>query len=304
VRDPIVSPLTGTSRVEPLQKLDTRTLIRMWKEAFGIDTADEFGAVEEIQKLRCLDSGLMFYRPTQCAGGTRLYRELGRHSWYYMEQKWEYDTVARHLPRQGRLLEVGCGKGFFLRKAVQKGWAVRGLELGAPAETAPQDCEFSITGESVERHAELHPAAYDAVCAFQVLEHVVDPLSFVKACVALLAPGGRLFLGTPNAQSFLKHSFNLLDMPPHHLTGWNKQAFQFLEKILPLKIEKVLYEPLAQYHLDYFIQTYRARFKSCADLRGIWTRGIGHIFAKALLKAGARQWIRGQSMLVAFRKAN
>jgi len=298
------SPLTGKKNVAPFRVVSTCTLIRKWKEDFEIDVTEEFNSVEQIHKFRCLDSGLIFYKPTECAGGIRLYRELGRKSWYYMEEKWEYDIVAKKLQGHGRLLEVGCGRGYFLKKAAQKGWTAHGLELSDHKLENSICKNLVITGESVEKHAKTHAGAYDAVCAFQVLEHVVDPLSFLKACVALLAPGGKLFLGTPNSNSFLRHSFNLLDMPPHHLTGWSKQAFRFLEDILPLKLKKTFYEPLADYHLDYFIQTYRSRFKKRCDLRGIWTRGAGYAFAKAFLKAGARHWIRGQSMLVAFQKKN
>jgi SAM-dependent methyltransferase len=161
---------------------------------------------------------------------------------------------------------------------------------------------LSISEESVQEHAENYPGAYDIVCSFQVLEHVVDPRGFLEASVKLLAPGGKLIISTPNARSFLRHAFNILDMPPHHMTGWSVESYRFLQSILPVKLERVLYEPLADYHIDYFVDTYSSRFDGRFDILGAWARGACGGVSKRLLRAGGRRLFRGQSMLAIFKK--
>ena len=73
----------------------------------------------------------------------------------------------------------------------------------------------------IEDHADQRPGHYDAVTSFQVLEHVTEPASFLRACVKALRPGGRLLLGVPNNDSFLGLlEDNWLNMPPHHMSLW------------------------------------------------------------------------------------
>jgi hypothetical protein len=86
------------------------------------------------------------------------------------------------------------------------------------------------------------------------------------------------------------------------MSGWSEQTYRFLESIFPFKLERVMYEPLADYHVDYFMDTYSSCFAGRYDLRGAWARGgIGRL-SRRLLNNGMRLMLRGQSMLAVFRK--
>lgn len=287
-----------------MRKLVPAELTKGYKTAFDIDIAYCFYGIDEINQWKCIDSGLLFYTPVQCAGPAELYRKLRQHDWYYPSDKWEYDEALKCMPKGGRLLEVGSGDGHFLRKATRIGLSLEGLELTMPEVIQNEATSWSIIEKSVQDHAQENAGRYDVVCSFQVLEHVTDPRSFLEASVELLAPNGKLIISTPNADSFLRHAFNLLDMPPHHMSGWSEQSYRSLEGILPIKLEKVMYEPLAKVHADYFVDTYSSRFSGRYDLRGAWARGgIGKLTRK-LLKNGMNKILRGQSMLVVFRKSS
>jgi 2-polyprenyl-3-methyl-5-hydroxy-6-metoxy-1,4-benzoquinol methylase len=98
-----------------------------------------------------------------------------------------------------RLLDVGCGLGFFVSRALECGWEAFGCD------TSPQWVEQAARRAGEERimlgGAEQIPAAagrFDLITSWDVLEHIFDPLPFLGAIRRLLAPGGRLFLRTPN----------------------------------------------------------------------------------------------------------
>ncbi len=106
--------------------------------------------------------------------------------------------LERHV-RPARLLEAGCGHGLLLDEARRRGWEVMGLEPSAAAATHARDVlGLDVRQEPIET---LDPAAagrFAAVVLVDVLEHLEDPLRALRACAALLAPGGALLVVTPD----------------------------------------------------------------------------------------------------------
>jgi SAM-dependent methyltransferase len=97
-----------------------------------------------------------------------------------------------------------------------------------------------VLAETVEAHAARRPDAYDLACAFQVLEHVADPLGMASAMAACLAPGGLLVLAMPVWPApHTEIPNNLLNLPPHHLTWWNEGACRALASRLGLQAVRV-----------------------------------------------------------------
>src|SRR5260370_9958139 len=187
-------------------------------------------------------------------GSGQLYAELETFDWYYMARKWEYDVALWDLVVGDRLLEVGCGPGDFIERArTEKGIDATGLELKPRAVELARQLRRPVYLESLADMAAAQPGSFDAVCSFQVLDHVEDPQSFIGHCVDLLKPQGRLLLSTPNNDGFLRLAKNnLLDQPPHHVTRWSSRAFESITSLFPLGIEKVMREPLADYHLEWY----------------------------------------------------
>jgi len=294
------SPLCASSSVELVAVFSTKQIAADYKNVYGVDVEPCFAGTKEVTNWRCLDSGLSFYTPNSSAGGASFYRDLSKHDWYYMNQKWEYAAALRFLPKSGSVLEVGCGHGHFLDQCAQKGLRSVGLELSPPETGESSSEKVQIVDELVGDHAKTHPETYDAVCSFQVLEHVPEPRPFLEDCCRVLKHGGRLILCTPNAASFLRHARSLLDMPPHHITGWREETFRYLESIFPLRLEKILYEPLADYHVDFFIRTYRKKYTHPLDPRGLWAREPLASVARKALELGGRKVVRGQSILAVF----
>jgi SAM-dependent methyltransferase len=109
--------------------------------------------------------------------------------------------VAR-CARKGRILDIGCGNGNFLRDARERGFEVEGTELSAESahRASPQGDLRVHVGDVTELG--LPPGHYTAVTLWHVLEHVRDAGATLREAHRLLRPGGWLFVSLPNAASW------------------------------------------------------------------------------------------------------
>lgn len=137
--------------------------------------------------------------------------ETGDHAGYlaYAEDSsvmQRYFEIAAHdlaeLAGRGRLLEVGCANGSFLRAARAAGFEVQGVEPGDSAARVARAAGLPvITG--VLDDPSLVTGAWDVIVLMQTLEHLPDPAAALQRLRALLRPGGVLMMTTPNQQSWL-----------------------------------------------------------------------------------------------------
>ncbi|MEJ7813117.1 MAG: class I SAM-dependent methyltransferase [Gemmatimonadaceae bacterium] len=93
--------------------------------------------------------------------------------------------------RKGRLLEIGCGNGFFLEEAAAQGYAdVRGVEPSRAAVAAASPERRPGIVCDVMRPGLFDAASFDVICLFQVLDHLPEPAALLDECFRLLRPGG------------------------------------------------------------------------------------------------------------------
>jgi SAM-dependent methyltransferase len=99
--------------------------------------------------------------------------------------------LDRHGVNKGSIIEIGCGNGFFLEQAREQGWRyLYGVEPSrSAADQASSGIRSHITCAMMQPG--LFPADFaDAICFFQVLDHVLDPATLLTECFRILKPGG------------------------------------------------------------------------------------------------------------------
>jgi 2-polyprenyl-6-hydroxyphenyl methylase/3-demethylubiquinone-9 3-methyltransferase len=110
-----------------------------------------------------------------------------------------------------RILDVGCGGGILAEAMAKSGAAVTGIDLAEkPLKVAmlhrlESGAQVEYRHVAAETLAEEAPESFDVVTCMEMLEHVPDPGSIVRACARLVRPGGWVFFSTinRNAKSFL-----------------------------------------------------------------------------------------------------
>lgn len=107
--------------------------------------------------------------------------------------------------RGKRVLDVGCGGGILADAMARRGADVLGIDLATKALKVAQLHALEAGTPSVEYRevaaealAEEMPAQFDVLTCMEMLEHVPDPASIVRACATLVKPGGWLFFSTLN----------------------------------------------------------------------------------------------------------
>lgn len=123
------------------------------------------------------------------------------------------DWIAKQAPLVGRqVLDVGCGGGILAEAMARQGAEVLGIDLATKSLKVAQLhalesglANVSYREVAVEALAAERPASFDVVTCMEMLEHVPDPASIVKACTELVKPGGWVFFSTlnRNPKSFL-----------------------------------------------------------------------------------------------------
>lgn len=102
------------------------------------------------------------------------------------------------------VIDVGCGGGILSEAMAHRGARVTGIDMGeAPLAVArlhlqESGIDVDYRQASAEEMAAAHPGEFDVVTCLEMLEHVPDPESVVRACATLVKPGGQVFFSTIN----------------------------------------------------------------------------------------------------------
>ena len=177
-----------------------------------------------------------------------------------IDQHWQGDECSRS-PLEGKTaLDVGCGAGLLAEPLARLGARVSGVDAAAELVAVAREHAAAQGLEIDYRAGDVQglEGQFDLVTSMEVIEHVADPASFLKALAARLAPGGLLILSTPNA------------------TGWSKLMMITIGEGLG-RIPKGTHDFAKFIGPDRMIQLLADAGLKCLDIEGIaWspTRGL------------------------------
>lgn len=143
--------------------------------------------------------------------------------------------------KNGKILDVGCGIGYFLDVAKKRGWEVYGTEYTDEAINICKNKGINM------KEGKLNPGNYnleefDIITSFEVLEHINNPIEEISNFNQLLRKGGLVYLTTPNFNSFsryyLKSNYNVITYP-EHLSYYTPKTLKYLFKKLKFKVLKI-----------------------------------------------------------------
>ncbi|HEX4876304.1 MAG TPA: class I SAM-dependent methyltransferase, partial [Chitinophagaceae bacterium] len=132
--------------------------------------------------------------------------------------------------KTGRILDIGCGIGFFLSVARERGWEVYGTEY---TDAAIAKCrEKGIRMQQGKLDPTWYPEGhFDIITSFEVIEHINNPKEEIGNIRRLLRKGGLFYFTTPNFNALerymLKAEYNILHYP-EHLSYYTKRTIHYL----------------------------------------------------------------------------
>jgi 2-polyprenyl-3-methyl-5-hydroxy-6-metoxy-1,4-benzoquinol methylase len=269
-------------------------LKQRYMKAFQVDIS-AFLTADEVTLRHDGPTGVQYYEG--CGpGDSQFYDQLTNNSWYYDTTRWEHIKVAKNLLSergpQSYVIDVGCGSGVFLDELKKQGWEKTfGIDFNPYACELAQKKGHQIYQEPLKKIKEKNES-FDVVTAFQVIEHVPDALEFIKEVVK---PGGLVVISTPNYKSFMRNlEWNLLNMPPHHVSLFTAESFESMAKILGFNLKEVAYEPLSSQHQQAYLATKMNFLPKILKLRSLGKK----IASLVKIPAFLRKNLHGESLLI------
>jgi len=153
------------------------------------------------------------------------------------------DRLTCLTDKLGRLLDFGCGGGFFLAEAAKQGWKTVGLEpLAGHAVYARAKFHLNIVTDVLHDDT-FPPNFFDVITAFQVFEHLLSPVHDLSLLASCLKPGGLILIEVPNIDTW---GVKLLKSKHRHFV--RDHLYFFSAKTLDKLVKICGLEPLETYY--------------------------------------------------------
>ena len=230
--------LCGGERPLVVNELAGRQLRALWGQLGQEYSPEAWGKITEaymVEMLRCQCCGYTYFDP-DLAGNEAFYRQREREG-YYSPTSPEFPRTNAFARRHGlrRVLDVGCGSGFYLDLARTAGLETCGLELNRSAAAKAKARGHKIYEKLLPELDQQEVGQFDLITFFQVLEHVPNPLSVMKQAAGFLRPGGCIAVAVPSAQGAYRWCpWDPHQWPPHHVSHWRLADFDTLAKATKL----------------------------------------------------------------------
>jgi 2-polyprenyl-3-methyl-5-hydroxy-6-metoxy-1,4-benzoquinol methylase len=144
------------------------------------------------------------------------------------------DFISKRFSTENKILDVGCGYGFFLEEMSRRGYKIAGVEISKERrELAETVTDCNIFDINFEDGVDSSIYKFDAVTLFHVLEHAVDPIEFCRNVKNVIKENGCLVIEVPNVNELMLEtcqSYNKFYWIRAHLNYFSKKTLSTVLK--------------------------------------------------------------------------
>ncbi|MDE1840481.1 MAG: class I SAM-dependent methyltransferase [Thaumarchaeota archaeon] len=149
------------------------------------------------------------------------------------------DTIESKIrKKKKKILDIGCGPGFFLKRAKERGWNVLGVEPSTTAAHYAKSHGIPIIESLFEQYQSHTSDKFDAIHSKFLLEHVIDPSGTCKSCYNLLNKGGIVCFEVPNDFNILQNIVIKTMKKPYYWVASPEHVNYFTPKSLMSLLRK------------------------------------------------------------------
>lgn len=217
-------------------------LSRAWGAEIPAAERARHEAAGPVRRVRCPRCGIDYFAGASPGSG-EFYAALEAGGRYYEPVRWEFGWTASRLRPGDTVLDVGCGRGDFLAVARDAGAVVHGAEHNPVARERARSRGFKVTDRPLSALS-AEGLRVDLATSFHVVEHVTDPVRFVRDLAECVRPGGDVVISVPFRDRTWREDFEVLEHPPHHLTRWALPQLARLADAAALRWVEHAFEPL------------------------------------------------------------
>jgi len=168
--------------------------------------------------------------------------------------KWQLRYLLKYInPKNKKLLDIGTGNGYALDEAFQMGFDCYGLDISEYAcKKANERFPNKIFNGTLEK-AHYKDDQFDVIMMTDLIEHIPQPVSFLKEIDRILKRKGLIFIITPNSDSKTRKILgkNWFQYKYEHVTYWNKKSLKYLFDPINFQILE-LRTNIKKYRLRYY----------------------------------------------------
>lgn len=196
---------------------------------------NELKAYKENRLVKCQNCSLIFTEkiPTKEELLSYYDQDYSITSYFSPITKKRFETLLDQFEpyrNTNRILDTGCGHGFFLEVAKARGWEVHGTELSDKAIANCESKGIQMHKGTIKNNS-YEDNFFDVIVSIEFIEHINHPREYAKQLKRIVRPNGQVYITTPNFNSLLrfklKSEYDVISYP-NHLIYFTKKTLKRL----------------------------------------------------------------------------